>query len=309
MGKKLFLGLFMLFVTISTFAQEVTKDGWSYGVETSFGLTSGYSASIQGMVENSITGLSLDWIHTDTEYSGGVLGGRNGVLGSLFLGVPFIGGIFGPYIGGGLGIGFADENAFFAWKADAGLSAKLVNDFWHLKAGVMYDNVREGFSITAGVGLKLYKHVTSTYRNEDGSTFPRTWKRFFWQSTSTPNSIYNSDKDVLVSREVVNRYRKTTNTSTYTPAKYEYKTTGGELVFSQNSFGTISVAATEKKTEYVKTKEAKETTYFYVHDVTVTRNWYNRTWYYKDRAPTTQRIYQDTESAVLVDKYSRTETR
>jgi hypothetical protein len=51
----------------------------------------------------------------------------------------------------------------------------------------------------------------------------------------------------------------------------------------------------------------KLTTYYYVYDVTVTRNWYTRTWYYKDRDPTTERVYKDTESKMLVDTYFRTQ--
>ena len=176
-----------------------------------------------------------------------------------------------------------------------------------MNAGVMYDNIRGEFSITAGVGLKLYKHVTSTYRNVNGSAFPRTWKRFFWQAASTPDAVYI---DILAYREVVKRYRKTTSSSTYTPAQYEFKTTGGEtLTFKDKNRYTLGIATTETKTERVKTEDAKAITYFYVYDVTVTRNWYTRTWYHKDSAPAPQWVYQDEESAVLVDKYSRAETR
>jgi hypothetical protein len=299
-----FLAWTMLFTAAGTFAQEATSDSWSYGLETSFGLTSGYgipssySASLRGVVKDSISGLSLDWIQRNT---------KSGLLGSLFLGLPLIGGFMGPYLGGGLGVGFEGGDISFAWKADAGLMAKLFNDFWHVNAGVMYDNLRGEFSITVGVGLKLYKHVTSTYRYADGSTFPRTWTRFFWQTNTTPGAVYN---DVFASSEVVNRYRKTTSSSSYTPSRYEMKTSGGETVTYKDKYGyTLGTATTKTKTEFVKTEDAKSTTYFYVYDVTVTRNWYTRTWYYKDGSPTTQRVYQDVESAVFLDKYSRTETR
>jgi len=48
-------------------------------------------------------------------------------------------------------------------------------------------------------------------------------------------------------------------------------------------------------------------TYYYVYEVTVTRNWYKRTWYYQGREQKTEMVYNDTESMVLVDTYMRTQ--
>ena len=108
-----FFGLAMLSAAAGTFAQEPRMNGWSYGLETSCSLTSGYgipgsySASLRGVVENSISGLSLDWIQRDT---------KSGLLGSVFLGLPLVGGFLGPYLGGGLGFGIEGGDIFLRGK-------------------------------------------------------------------------------------------------------------------------------------------------------------------------------------------------
>jgi hypothetical protein len=214
-----------------------------------------------------------------------------------------MGNVFGIYAGGGLGLGIADDY-FFAWKLDGGAMAWLF-DLFYVKAGVSYDNIRK-LGIAIGVGFKLEKNVTATYRRADGSTFRHTFSKGRWEDDSTSNYVY---EDNFEYSEVVNRYQKTTTTSTYTAPKYELKTSGGETVTTtlrDASGRTIATATskTEEKSEYVQTEEGGYTMNYYVWNITVTRYWYTRTYYYQDRNPTTQRIYQDTESAVLVNSFS-----
>jgi hypothetical protein len=306
----LLAALAMLFAAAGAFTQEATPDFWCYGIEASLGVTPGdglldsYSFSIQGIHDTGL-GLSLDWIHKEGKYEGhvGTLG--TGLLGSAFLGF-LIGDFFIPYIGGGLGIEYTGTGISFAWKVDAGAAVRP-SDVWYVKAGAMYDNVREDLGISVGVGIRLKKTVTATYRGWG----ERTFTKYLWQDNSTPDSIYD---DEFVSKEVVNRYRKTTTSSYYSPAQYETRSSGGETVtttLKDRSGKTIGTATstTDRTWEQVKTKDATTTTYYYVYDVTVTRNWYTRTYYYQDRSPATAKVYQDVESAVLVDRYSRTEAR
>jgi hypothetical protein len=307
--------LAMLFSAARVFTQEVAISPWGYGLETSLGVISGdelfsnYSVSIQGLHDFGY-GLSLDWIHEEGKYEnrGGLLVG-SGLLGSAFLGFP-ISKFFIPYAGGGLGIQSDGEDISFAWKVDAGIAAWL-SGILYIKAGVTYDNIREDLGISAGVGFKVEKNVTAVYRNSDGSTFRRTFTKYLWQDNSTPNYVYG---DKFESSELVRTYQKTMTSSSYIPAQYELKTSGGEkstTTLRDRNGQTIGTATTTtpRKTETVKAKDAEITTRYYVYNVTVTRNWYTRTYYYKDRAPTTSRVYQDTESAVLVNSFSETEKR
>jgi hypothetical protein len=305
----------MMFSAIGAFAQEVEISPWGHGLEMSADLTSGdelfnsYSFSIQGISDFGL-GFSVDWIHEEGKYenvSGLMVG--SGLLGSIFLGIP-ISRFFIPYVGGGLGVKFNDEDYGFAWKVDAGVVSWLFS-LLYVKAGAMYDNIREDFAISVGVGLKLEKKVTATYRNADGSTFRRTFPKSLLQDNSTPDRVYG---DKFESSEIVRTYQKTTTSSSYSPARYELKTSGGETsttTLKDQSGRTIATATTSTpvKMEKVKTRDAEITTRYYVYNVTVTRNWYTRTWYYKDRAPTTSRVYQDTESAVLVNSFSEAKRR
>ena len=298
-----FIGLLMFFVATDTFAQEVKIIPWGYGLGTSLGITSensipnSFSISFQSWHRMG-SGWSIDWINQKQtvigEYLGDyfeINGSQNGLLGSLFLGFP-IGDIFRPYVGGGIGIGFylgdnvnniVNNDIYFAWKLDAGVQAWLFDSIY-INTGYTYDNIRK-HSISVGLGFKLKKNVTSTYRNSDGSTFRRTWTRFLWEDNNTPNSIY---EDKFSRSEVVRRYQKTTSETVRRPGTVssEYSLEGGGSAGSSGSVGTL-------------------TTYYYVYNVTVTRNWYTRTWYYKDRAPTTENVYEDVESSVLVNQYSR----
>lgn len=318
MIKKLFAGLFglaMMLPAVSAFTQEATIGSWAYGLEGSLGVKpeagifSNYSASFQGMT--TWGGLSLDWIQgaKEEENQSGLkyMRTESGLLGSLFLELP-IGDVFGLYGGGGLGFGFGGEDIAFAWKVDAGALVWLA-DLCYVKSGVVYDNIRDQLGISVGVGFKLEKEVTATYRNGDGTTFQRRFTKFLWEDNSTSNYVY---ADEFLSSELVNRYQKTTTASAYIAPKYEMKTSGGETVTTtlKDQYGrTIGTATsrTEERMEYVETEGSKYETHYYVYNVTVTRNWYTRTYYYKDRAPTTQKIYQDVESAVLVDTYTRTQ--
>jgi hypothetical protein len=289
---KCFVALFsiaMLFAVDSAFAQEATISGWCYGLETSFGVTSenefpgNFSASFQGMHDLGY-GLSFDWIHRRktliNEYGVSYFEGHDGLLGSAFSGLQ-LSKFFIPYIGGGLGVKFGDnEKVSFAWKVDGGITSRL-SDILYVKAGLTYDNIRERMSISAGVGLKFEKFVTAYYRKADGSTFRRTWTKFLWQDNSTPTRVY---EDKFVSQEVVRRYQKNTTSSRYI----------GPTIIS-GGVGTYSSSTIISGNNYKM--------YHYVYDVTVTRKWYTRTWYYKDRAPTTERVHQDEESEVLVDVY------
>jgi hypothetical protein len=321
MKRRIFIGFFglmMMILVTSTHAQEVKASPWGYGFETSFSLKSGYeipnsfSVSFQGIADSG-GGLSLDFIALNGEYSDGLSNSSGiysgGLLGSLFLGFP-IGKIFRPYVGGGIGYGFHPEKDFFAWKADAGITAWLF-DIWYVQTGAKYDNVRDGFSISVGTGIKLKKTVSDLYRNADDSTFRRTWTRSISDKTGTPHRIYG---DRFEYSEVVKTYQTTTTSSSYSPAKYEIKTSGGEILttnFQDKSGRHIGTATTSTpyKSELVKTRDATLTTRYYVYNVTVNRNWYTRTWYYKDRGPTTERVYQDVESGVLVNMFSDTERR
>jgi hypothetical protein len=101
--------------------------------------------------------------------------------------------------------------------------------------------------------------------------------------------------DKFTNSEVVRRYQKTTTSSSYTREGQQFNTlsygSNGEVYGHPGSPGYLI-----------------KTMYYNVYEVTVTRNWYTRTWHYKDnRTPTTQRVYKDTESSVLVNKYSRRE--
>jgi len=321
-----FFCLVMMIVASGTFAQEVTVSPWGYGLATGFGVTSengipnSYSISFQSWHRKG-SGWSIDWISqkqtAQKEYSGEYYemnGTKNGLLGSLFLGFP-IGDIFRPYVGGGLGIGFdlgevINEGISFVWKLDAGMQAWLFDSFY-INTGYTYDNIRK-HSISVGVGLKLHKTVTDLYRNADGSTFRRTWNNIYlWDNSGTPDRIYG---DSFAYSEVVNTYQTTTTSSSFSPAQYEIRTSGGEILtttFTDQYGRSIGTARTTTpvRREEVKTRDAEITTRYYIYNVTVTRNWYTRTWYYKDRAPTTQMIYQDIESAVLVNSFSETERR
>jgi len=111
--------------------------------------------------------------------------------------------------------------------------------------------------------------------------------------------------------EVISVYERTTNNSIYNPAQYDIRTSGGEVLrteFQDRNGIPIEAATTStpEKTELVRTQDASVTTYYYKWEITVTRNWYTRTWHYKDRAPTTEIIYQDVETAVLLDNWART---
>jgi hypothetical protein len=310
----MFFSLAVLFAAGSAFAQEATISEWGYGLETSSGVTSGnglfstYSFSIQGIHDTGL-GFSVDYIKgVDPENESG-LAVNSGLLGSLFLGLP-LSKFFIPYVGGGLGFNFGgmNDDISLAWKVDGGVTSWLTR-ILYVKAGVSYDNIREGLGVSVGVGFKLEKSVSAAYRNSDGSTFRRYFSKYLWQNNSTPNSIYG---DQFESSEVVRTYQETTSESVYQRAQYEVKTSGGETstteIRGRLGEGVIATATTTTpiKSERVKTADAKTTTYYYVYNVTVTRNWYTRTWYYKDNAPTTQRVYQDVESAVLVNSFSET---
>jgi hypothetical protein len=303
----------ILLASISAFAQEVTISNWGYGLEVGMGVISGnelpknYSVSFQGFTDYGL-GLSLDFIKGPEPANISGLMVNSGLLGSVFLGLP-LSNFFIPYVGGGLGFKFNGfDDTGFAWKVDGGVAAWLSN-IVYVKAGVMYDNIRKDLGVSVGVGFKLTKTVSATYRDVDGSTFRRIFKKNIWENNSTPNAI---SEDKFVSSEVVRTYQKNTTDSTHTPAQYELKTSGGETVNTtlRDRHGKTIATATSKtptKKELVKTADVKTITYTYVWNVTVTRYWYVRTWYYKDRAPITQRVYQDTESAVLVNQFSRTE--
>ncbi|GHV88813.1 hypothetical protein AGMMS50267_11730 [Spirochaetia bacterium] len=167
MKKIFFAGFFslaMLFSAVSAFTQE-----WGYGLETSSGVLSGdgffstYSFSLQG-VHDSGYGLSLDYIKglDVDEWVDGVhhqSSGYSGLLGSVFLGYN-LSKYFIPYAGGGLGFkinGSGDMS--FGWKVDAGIISWPTNRLY-VKAGAMYDNIREDLGIAVGLGFKFAKNVT-----------------------------------------------------------------------------------------------------------------------------------------------------
>jgi hypothetical protein len=221
MIKKLLTGLFALWMilsTVSAFTQEAIVDSWAYGFEASLGVKpeagifNNYSASFQGMT--TWGGLSVDWIQgaKEEKNQSGLTYMRikSGLLGSLFLELP-IGDVFGLYGGGGLGFGFGGEDIAFAWKVDAGALVWLA-DLCYVKSGVVYDNIRDQPGISVGVGFKLQKYVTATYRNGDGTTFQHRFTKFLWEDDSTSNYVYG---DEFLSSEVVNRYQKTTTDSVY----------------------------------------------------------------------------------------------
>jgi hypothetical protein len=230
----------------------------------------------------------------------------SGLLGSAILGIP-VSQYFVPYVGGGLGIKLGDDK-FFAWKVDGGVASWL-SDILYVKTSVSYDNVRKGLGISVGVGFKFEKNVPAVYRNSDGSTFQRYFSKYLWENNSTPNYVY---EDKLVSSEVVKTYQTTQTSTQYIAPRYETRVSGGETVTTEireNRLGGASWTATTttpKKVETVQTRDSENRINYYVYNVTVTRKWYTRTFYYKDRAPTTQQIYQDSESAVLVNQFSET---
>jgi hypothetical protein len=269
----------MLVSVVSVFAQESEITDWGKGLETSFGISSGkglpdnYSLSFQGVHDLGF-GFSLDFIKAaDDENRSGLLV-NSGLLGSVFLGFPFSK-YFIPYVGGGLGIkdNFQDgsDDIGFAWKLDGGASSWLTNTMY-AKAGVQYDNIRESISVSVGVGFKFEKTVTASYLDYDGSTFTRTFTKFLWNDNSTPNYIV--DKTFLQS-EIVSRIRK-----------------------------NVTSVATESYIPGTRTEPSKIGRVYQIidtYEITVTRDWYTQTYYYKDSAPTSERIYTDTESKVLVD--------
>jgi hypothetical protein len=277
MKKLVSLVVGMLFVAMSAFTQEATISEWGYGLEASMGVISGnelasnYSVSFQSL-HDSGSGWSLDYIY----------GVNLGLLGSMFLGLP-LSKYFIPYVGGGLGVKVNEDDIGFAWKVDGGVAAWLF-DTMYVKAGVMYDNIREDLGVSVGMGFKMDKTVSATYRDYDG-TFRKTFTKSLWQDNSTPNSVY---EDEFESSEVVRTYQKTTTTSTLT---------GGKL-----GWGIVG----EGVPPPTEGEVSKITTHTYLWNVTVTRHWYTRTFYYKDRDPTTERVYQDTETPVLVNTFSET---
>jgi hypothetical protein len=159
--KKFLFCLLMLIVATGTFAQT---NSWAYGVETSFGITSGhgfpngYSISLQCWLPDG-SGASLDWISLKQESKYGS-SSKNGLLGSLFINIfsfP-LDDVFKPYFGGGLGIGFdlgsvLNEGFSFVWKLDVGVNVWLSHSFY-VKAGYTYDNIRK-HSIAVGAGFRL----------------------------------------------------------------------------------------------------------------------------------------------------------
>ncbi|GHU80536.1 hypothetical protein FACS189468_0620 [Spirochaetia bacterium] len=170
MRKLFFAGFFnlaILFSAVSAFTQE-----WGYGVETSSGVLSGnglfstYSFSIQGVHDagfgwslDYIKGLDVDeWVNGEHYQSSG-MAVNSGLLGSVFLGFR-LSQYFIPYAGGGLGFKFNDDGALsFGWKVDAGILSWPINRLY-VKAGVMYDNIREDLGVSVGVGFKFAKKVT-----------------------------------------------------------------------------------------------------------------------------------------------------
>jgi transglutaminase-like putative cysteine protease len=144
----------MLLAATNAFVQW----GYSYGVETSFGIASEHSFSDSHSIslqrwDPSGLGISIDWIYLQqkeekSEYS------KFGLLGSAFWGFP-LGSVFMPYIGGGLGFGYdmGNDSFLFSWKLDAGVVVWLFDSFY-IKAGYTYNNIRE-HSISVGAGLKF----------------------------------------------------------------------------------------------------------------------------------------------------------
>jgi hypothetical protein len=313
--KWYFFSLVILFTTVNAFTQEVEISPWGYGLETSFditslnGLPSNYSASFQGVHDDYGYGLSLDWIHkARDEYSSSKLWIGSGLFVSAFGGLR-LSKFFIPYVGGGLGIDFNDgesSNFTWAWKFDTGVISWLSN-IMYVKVGVMHDDIRKDYVMSVGLGFKMEKSVTATYRDYNG-TFQRTFTKHLWNDNSTPNNLYDDKFDYS---EIVRRYQRNTTSSSYSPPQYEYKTSGGETYRTthEDQYGrTIgtSTTTTPEKSEFIRTQEGKTTTHYYLWNVTVTRKWYTRTYYYKDRAPTTKRIYQDSESAVLANSWTET---
>ena len=281
----------ILFITAtSIFAQEVSVSPWGYGFETGIGVVKkyekNYSISFQSWHRYG-SGWSVDWIsrnnkiNNDENYFAGI---KFGILGSLYLGFP-LGKIIRPYAGGGIGIGFTGfENRFFSWKAGAGMQIWFFDSFY-LTTGYTYDNIRE-HSISIGIGLKFKKNVTSFYMNTDGSKFQRTWDRFIWESNVTPERIY---EDNFLESMTIDRYQKTTNYTT----RENYS--GGNYMSTEGS-GVSGNPLTG----------GRLITYYSVYEITVTRELFTRSWYYKNSPPTAEIVYKDTESSVLVDTYYTT---
>jgi len=296
MFRRICVLLVLLFAYNNVFAQEAKLSHGGLGLETSMGVISGnipqnYSLSLQSMYDGGASrswwgGWSLDWIHnksSDTQ-----IAENDGILFDLYLSLP-VNSMFRPYLGGGIGIGASNHKAYFAWKTAAGTTIWFSNKLWYLTTGISYDNVRKDMGVAIGVGLKLNKTVQGTYRSQNGSTFERTFDKYIWQDNNTPDSFYT---DEFAYSEVVDRYQKTTNESVF-----------------QASAANLGIESRRGHIGPNNSGEMKTTTYYYVWDVTVTRNWYTRTYYYKDRAPSTEKFYKDKESAVLVDQHLQTETR
>jgi hypothetical protein len=130
------------------------------GVETSYGLESGYE--LPGNYSLSLlfaaqTG-ALDWVMAFDLIQGNYDGPeRLGFLVSMSLG-PNIGNVLSLYGGAGVGLKFGgnDEGVLglFAWKLEAGIMVWPFN-IAYVKAGAMYDNVRNDMSISVGVGVSF----------------------------------------------------------------------------------------------------------------------------------------------------------
>jgi opacity protein-like surface antigen len=290
-----FLGFIMLFATSGVSAQNIEVSPWGYGLATSFGLTAengipdSYSLSFHGWHREG-GGMSIDWISqrlTSQGHNYELTGSRNGILGSIFMGIP-VGNVFRPYIGGGLGVGFdlgdaGNSGTFFAWKLDAGMLAWLTDAFF-IKTGYSFDNIRQ-HSVSVGVGFRLRKNVTGRYRNADGTTFERTWTRFIWESSRTPESIFS---DTFSHSEIIDRFQRTTIYHTTGIRRVRGRTSvlGGGMVGNPGSGGELIA-------------------HFSVYEITVTREWFRRTWYYQTRSPRTEIVFRDVESVILVDYHMR----
>ncbi|GMO20795.1 MAG: hypothetical protein Pg6A_07690 [Termitinemataceae bacterium] len=311
----MFFSLIMLFTDNSAFADEVEYSGGfafgieaglgvvgngplNYGVANNFDRLMNFSASIQLARISGSLGLSLDWITGNEQeyissdgwnsYTANLI--NSGYCFSLFY--EFLKGKsnFTPYLGAGLGFLLWEENGSWAteeppfedslaWKLDAGVFVWLYKSYY-IKTGVTYDNVRNGLSVTMGIGLTPHKSITAMYIDENGKPFPHKFTISVFAKNVSPDFFYSDNFDYS---EVVDRKRVTTRKSLWRPGVWD---SGAGLTAGR---GWV--------------RDAKTETVHYVHDVTVTRNWYTRTYYYKDRKPTTEKFYQDSDSAVLVDSY------
>jgi len=156
--KALCLAILLCIAASGAFAQTYFGGGTTFGLEPDQGIPKSFSASLQQTTRRggaSFSGFSLTWISLEREIEGSA-GRVNGILGgSQFSFWPMNPVSF--YAGGAIGARFgqrAEGEGGFAWKLEGGLHVWIM-DTAYVQGGMSYDNIRSGWSVSVGAGLRV----------------------------------------------------------------------------------------------------------------------------------------------------------